>query len=326
MTTIKDVARRAQVAISTVSYALNNKKKLKKETIDKIIKAAQELNYQPNLTARSLKTKKTNAIGVIVPDLSNMFFTEIIKGIEDVISKNDYTIILCCTYEDSNKENNYLKTLINKDIDGLIFVGTGKNQSISMEKTGLPIVIVDRKIGKNFVSVMVDNKKGGYLATKHLLDKNRNEIYLFTGPLSVNTYFDRMSGYIQALKEYSLDHNESLIVECNVDYEGGYNSVEKLIHDKKPINAIFATNDLIAIGAIKKLIKCNYKIPLDVSIVGYDDIPTASMINPELTTIRQPKFIMGKKSAELVIDMINGKKIENAHIIMEPELIERESS
>jgi len=326
MTTIKDVAKRAHVAVSTVSYAIKKKKKLKKETVEKILKAVQELNYHPNLTARSLKTKKTNTIGVIVPELSNIFFTEIIKGIEDVTSSNDFTIILCCTYEDSEKETRSLNTLIKKDIDGLIFVGTGKNQSSLIEKINFPIVIVDRKFGKNFISIMVDNKKGGYLATKHLLEKNRSEIYLFTGPLSVNTYFDRMDGYVNALKEYGLDYDESLIIECSIDYDGGYDAVEKLISKNKTMHAIFATNDLIAIGAVKKLLKSGYRIPQDVSIVGYDDIATASIINPELTTIRQPKYVMGKKSAELILDMINGKDVENIHIVLEPELVKREST
>jgi LacI family transcriptional regulator len=326
MVTIKDVAEKAGVSQSTVSYVLNKKKKVKQITKDKIIKAAEELNYTPNLIARSLKTKKTNTIGIIIPDLSNIFFAEIIRGIENITNKHDFTIILCCTYDDIEKEKKYLNTLLMKDVDGLIVIGTTKTHHLLRNVENLPIVVVDRKLGSDFMSILVNNKKGGFLATNHLLERKKNEIYLFTGPLSSSTCFDRMNGYIDALKQHGLDYNESFILECELSYEGGIKATETIISEKRKFDAIFAGNDLIALGTINTLIKKGYKVPEDVSIVGYDDISTASIFYPALTTIRQPKYLMGIKAAELIIDYINKKIIENNHIVFEPELIIRESS
>lgn len=325
MVTIKDVAKRAGVSVSTVSYVINNKKKVKPQTKEKIFKVIDELKYSPNLTARSLKTKKTNSIGVIVPDLSNMFFTEIIKGIEDVASKENYVIILCSTYENVEKEEKDLKTLLNKNIDGLIFIGTGKTYIPQINKK-VPIVLVDRKLGESNLSVMVNNKIGGFLATDHLLNKRDSEVFLFTGPLTINTYFERMNGYLEALRKHGYDYNEKLIINCDVSYAGGMEASKKLISNITTIKSIFAANDLIALGIIKAVLQSGLKIPDNVMIVGFDDIPTSSIVNPSLTTIRQPTYLMGTKAAELILNQLSNKPIENKHIILEPELIIRDTT
>jgi len=324
MVTIKDVANKAGVSISTVSYVINHKKKVKPQTEEKIFNAIKELNYSPNLTARSLKTKRTNSIGVIVPDISNMFFTEIIKGIEDTASKENYVIILCSTYENAEKEEKELKTLIDKDVDGLIFISTGKTQISDIHKK-VPIVLVDRKLGSSYLSVMLNNKKGGFLATDYLLSKRNAEVFLFTGPLTINTYFERMSGYLEALEKHGYSYNERSIINCEVSYSGGIKAFENFAY-KNEIKSIFAANDLIALGLIKSILQSGLKIPDDIMIVGFDDIPTSSIINPSLTTIRQPTYFMGLKAAELIFNKLNDNPIEEKHIILEPELIVRDSA
>jgi LacI family transcriptional regulator len=325
MVTIKDVAKRAGVAASTVSYVINNKKSVKKETRERIINAIEELNYSPNLVARSLKTKITHTIGVIVPDLSNMFFTDIIRGIEDTMSKEGYVIILCSTYENIEKEKRDLSILLKKDIDGLIYVSAGKNR-IYISDHKIPIVLVDRKIGESYLSVMVNNKKGGFLATDHLLDKNNAEVFILTGPLTINTYFERMNGYIEALKKHGYEYNEHLVINCDSSYAGGIKAIEELLKNKISFRSIFAANDLIALGAMKAIIKNGLRIPNDVSIVGFDDISTSAIVNPSLTTIRQPKYLMGVKAAELILDQLNNRSIDNRHILLEPEIIVRETT
>jgi DNA-binding LacI/PurR family transcriptional regulator len=323
MTTIKDVAKRAKVATSTVSYIINNKKKVKKETKERVLKAIEELNYSPNLVARSLKTKKSNSIGVIVPDLSNEFFIDIIKGIEDTMSVEGYTIILCSTYEDPIKETTYLKVLLKKNIDGLIFIGIGRSQSIEQKARDIPIVIVDRKLGKNLPSVTVNNEKGGFLATDFLLNKRNSDVILLTGPLSINTYFERKVGYMQAYKIHNHEPNEQLIINCEVNHEGGFHAMETLLNEGVSFQSVFASNDLIALGAMKAIFKMGLKIPDDILIIGYDGIKASLFINPELTTIEQPRYLMGTKSAEILLKEMKNQNILNKHIVLEPKLIVR---
>lgn len=326
MPTIKDVAKRAGVATSTVSYVLNNNKKLKPETVERVLAAVEELGYRPNLIARSLKTRKTATIGIIVPDIANAFFTEIIRGIEDISEKNDHSVILCNTYEDMDKEEKYLNILLNRDIDGLIFVGTGKNPRILSNIRNVPIVVVDRRIGDSFPSVMVNNEKGGYLAASHLLKRKKEEILLLSGPLAINTYFERLNGYLKAVKEAGMHRNELLIYECEVSYDGGQKTMEDILNHSIHFGSIFAANDLIALGAYNTLMNNGIRIPADLPLVGFDDIPTAHIITPGLTTVRQPTYRIGSKAAEILFRHVNGESKEIEHLVLEPELVVRETA
>ncbi len=326
MATIKDIALKAGVSISTVSYILNNTKNVRPETRQRVMAVIEEMNYYPSALAVSMKTKRTQTIGIIVPDISNMFFTEIIRGIEDYANQFGYSVILCNSDENQQKEKKYINTLFKKEIDGLIFVGTGKNPDILKKKKDMPIVIVDRKIGNEFSSVMVNNINGGFMATEYLIQKNKTSVYLLTGPLKLSTYFDRMTGYRQALNAYNVNYNESYVVECQVSHEGGYQGVEQILQRGQEVRSIFAANDLIALGAMKALVHKGYRIPEDVSVVGYDDIPTASIVIPALTTIEQPKYMMGEKAAENLIRQMSQTQIQPEHIELEARLIIRESS
>lgn len=326
MTTIREVAKKANVAISTVSYVLNNTNRVKQETRDRIMSIIKELDYQPNQVARSLKTKKTCTIGIVVPDISHSFFIDIIGAIDATADKYNYNIILCNTNEDQKKEYRYLNNLVSKGIDGLIFIATCKNPSILNEIKNIPIVIVDRKFGQNLFSVTVDNEKGGYYATSHLIAKKKSEIFLITGPLSINSHFDRMTGYIKALKENGLQYNEMMVRQCDVNIESGFKMVESLLEQKVKFDSIFITDDLIALGAVKALIKGGIRIPEEVSIVGYDDIPTAAIFTPSLTTVEQPKYMIGEKAAKLLFEQINNRPIKCKNIVLEPRLIVRETT
>ncbi len=327
MATISDIAKKANVAISTVSYVINNTKNVKPETRDRILKIIEEMDYEPRVVARSLKTKKSLTIGIIVPDIANMFFIGIIRGIEDVANKFGYSVILCNTDEDTEKEKKYLNTLISKDIDGLIFVGTGKNQNILEDRLNISIVVVDRKLGEGFNSITVDNIRGGFLATDYLIRKNGTEVLLLTGPLSINTYFDRMKGYMEALQLNGQVYNELLVHQTSVSHEGGYKAIEDILgKGVKQFKSVFASNDLIALGAIKALTKRGIKVPEDVAIVGYDDIPAASIHTPSLTTVMQPQYVMGEKAMELLLEQIKGRLMKARQVVLKPDLIIRESA
>lgn len=327
MPTMKDVAKKARVSTSTVSYVINNVKPVKPETRQRILNAIEELHYKPNLVARSLKTSQTLTIGVIIPDMANTFFTEVFRGIEDVAYKHGYTSVLCNTYEDEYREIQYLDALLNKGIDGLIFIGTEKNLHILDNTRGIPTVIVDRKLGSDIASVTVDNEHGGYLATDYLIAQGYTEILFFTGPLSINTYFERMTGYMHALKAHGLRYSELFLHECQISYDGGQAALDRL-YGRRPLDsaAIFAANDLIALGVLKALIKRGVPVPGTISLVGYDDIAAASIVTPALTTIRQPTYRMGVKAVEVLLRQIAGNAAESEHVVLEPELVVRETA
>lgn len=326
MATIKDIAEMADVAVSTVSYVLNNKKNVKPETRERIMEAIRKLNYQPRSVARSLKTGRTSTIGIMLPDITNLFFTETTRGIEDAANKCGYNVILCNTDKDAKKEMDYLNNLYSKDVDGIIIIGTCQNQHIIRSNAGTPTVVINGKIGEDIPYVKVDDIQGGYLATKHLLERKKSEVMFLTGPLSRKSFFDRMTGYLNAIRSEGLEHNEFLVHQCDMSFQGGYDKIKSVFNKDFGIKSIFAVSDVIALGAIRALIEKGVKVPEDVSVVGYDDISIASMFIPSLTTIRQPKYLMGQKAVEFLIRKIDDKASENEYMVLEPELIIRESS
>lgn len=332
MATIRDVAKEAGVAPSTVSYVLNDTKPVKEETRLKVLEAIDKLNYMPSAIARSLKTKTTSTIGLIIPDISNPFFSEITKGIEDVANESGYTVFICNTYENREKEEEYLKTLIQKEADGLIYVGAGSFRNELLEKGSLPIVIVDRKINKemdNYGDVLVDNEGGAYDATSYFIKKGHKDITLLSGPLDISTYNERLSGYKRALIENNIKFSEKLvyqILQKHININGGYEVMEKIIKDRKVTEAIFATNDLIAIGAIKSLQENGFHIPRDVKIIGFDDIYPSSLITPALTTVAQPKYEMGARAMKMLYDLMNNSNKAKTTIILDTDIVIRGSA
>jgi len=326
MATIRDIAKKANVAVSTVSYVLNDTKHVRNETRARIMQAIDELSYTPRSAAIALKTKKTLTIGIIIPEISNPFFTEIIKGVEDTTYENGYNIVLCCTQEDEEKEKKYLRDLISKDIDGLIFVSTGKNKNILKNYKQLPIVVVDRKMGDYTSMVIGDNVKGGYIATKYLLEKSNKPVHLLTGTLTVNTYFDRMAGYMDALREKGIEYEQSMVHECGFSIEDARRVMDQLIESGQKIHSIFASADILALGALKSLLKHGIDVGKEVLLVGYDDINISEIVTPSLTTIRQPQFEMGVLAANLIIEQIKDKSKEIEKVIIEPMLVKRETA
>lgn len=326
MVTIKDIAKKANVAVSTVSYVLNNKKNVKPETKERILAAIREFDYHPRSVARSLKTKKTLTIGIVLPDITNLFFTETTRGIEDAANQYGYNVILCNTDKDPKKEMNYLSTLYSKDVDGIVFLGSCFNYQLVESKADTPIIFINSKSGDNSFSISIDDIKGGYIATKHLLEKRRSEIMFLTGSLSRSAFFKRMMGYIDALASEGRSYNELLVQQCDVSFQGGYDKIYSIFSRNTEIKSIFAVSDVIALGAIRALTDIGLKVPEDISVVGYDDISISAMFIPSLTTVRQPMYKMGQKAVELLVKRISDSTLKNQNIIVEPELIIRESS
>ncbi|XTR39163.1 LacI family DNA-binding transcriptional regulator [Paraclostridium tenue] len=330
MVTIKDIANLAGVSKTTVSKVLNNKdQKISESTRQKILNIVRENNYVPNKMAQSLVTKKTKTIGLIIPDIRNPFFTDIARGAEDKAVREGYNIILCNTDENIEKETRAFNTLTEKMVDGIIFAPSSKTEVNSNEYkiSSKPIVLVDKELNiENLKGVVsLDNEEGTYLGTKHLVGISHKDILYLSGPLKSEISINRLKGYKKALKESNIKFNEDLVIQGEYSFEWGYEVVKNLYEIN--FTAICAANDLIAIGAIKALKERGIKIPQDISIVGFDDIQTANIIEPQLTTIKQNSYDMGYESASILINNLENKEINNIEkMIFKPELVIRSST
>lgn len=327
MVTIKDIANKAKVAPSTVSNVLNGTKYVTDDVRDRVLSAVDELGYSPNLVARSLKTKQTNTVGVVVPDLTNAFFIEIVNAIEAYLYERNYSILVCCTRENKQKERKYLLNLAQRGIDGLIFLGTGLNSAQLLTNISIPIVLIDRMISNQFSSISIDNELGGYIGTNHLIERGSRKIAFLLGPLVFKTNLDRLQGYQKALTENSAIYDNTLIVQCkHVTYEDGWNALKQLDFDGIEYDAVFAASDFLAVGALKYLLKKNIRVPEQVRLVGFDGIPITEIFTPSITTVSQPKTIMGEKAAQIIINMIKNKNEGRSTKMYRPELIIRDTS
>jgi LacI family transcriptional regulator len=331
--TIHDIAKALNIDSSTVSRALNDSSRVTKITKDKILTKAKELGYQRNLLASNLRKSKTNTIGVIVPRISRHFFSSAIAGIEEAAYKLGYTVIICQSLEELEKEKNIVESLLANRVDGLLM-------SISMEtkdynhleglkKRNIPFVFFDRHCNiPGNSNVLIDDFQAGFDATEHLILMGCNNIAHFSGTLDLEIYKNRRKGYLNALKKHNIQPRQELIISSKLMENDGADNTKKLLSLPYKIDGIFSANDVAAIGSIKYLKSENVKIPEDIAIVGFSNEPISSVIEPSLTTINQSGFEIGKTAANLLIKQINNKMLEfnNETIILNSNLIKRKSS
>lgn len=330
---LKDIARLAGVSIATVSMILNSKdQNISNSTRENVLRIARESNYIPNAMARSLIIGQTKIIGLIVPEISNPFFPELARGVEDKANEAGYNVILCNSEDNPAKEEKYLEMLAEKMVDGIIFVHTA-NRNGGLEKyirQDVPVILIDRDMDIDNVKgkVLVNNYHGAYMGVKHLLEKGYKKIAFITGSLKSNITIDRLQGYKTALSEYGISIDEKYVMLGQYKSEWGIHATKQLLVEGINFDAIFCGNDLIAMGAIKTLISNGLKVPDDVGIVGFDDIWMASMIIPELTTVKQPNYEMGYKASEMLINIIDNPEtpIQRKTVFLETELIIRHST
>ncbi len=329
ISTIKDVANKAGVSTTTVSHAINKTRFVSEDLMKRVQDAIDELNYQPSGFARSLRTKTSGTIGILIPDNTNPFFAEVVRGIEDYYYEHGYSVFLCNSDGSPDKELNYLRLLREKGVDGLILVSAGDNNaSLEVLNSGkIPKVIIDREIEcTNTDSVLVDNFKGGFEATRHLLELNHTRIGCITGNNNVSPSGQRVEGYIAALKEADIKIDRELIFQGNFKSESGCEGLKALMSNKKPPTAIFACNDIMAIGALAAARELGYEVPSELSIIGFDDIALSSLVIPKLTTIGQPKRDLGETGAKLLLERIKNTRNQSSRIILDPFLVKREST
>ncbi|MGQ9631621.1 MAG: LacI family DNA-binding transcriptional regulator [bacterium] len=328
--TIKDIARAAGVSINTVSRALNDKPDVSSRTRERILRIAKQLDYSPNYLAKSLVSKQTRTLGVIVTDNANPFYAQVIKGIEDVARRKGYNIILCNSDENPEREAEALRLLREKRVDGILItpVQRGRRYISDLRGLGIPFVLLNRhsKVAKTDY-VINDNAYGASLAVGRLIEIGRRRIAYISGPPSVSSVRERLEGCRRALQDRGLSPRNLIVKHTNLKMEDGYLSMKRLLNLSSPPTGVFAYSDLLAIGAMKAIREEGLRIPEDIALVGYDDIEYAAFLEVPLTTVRQPRYRIGEEAANILIDKLEGKGSDDVkHIVLRPELIVRRSA
>ncbi len=328
MATIQDVAREAGVSTATVSRILNNSPKVLPETREKVMAVIEKLNYNPNRLAQQFRTQETGNILVLIPELANTFYYEIIFGIEDVAKANGYHVLIAEIHNDSHAEDYFFECLKQKQMDGIITFSAGiALERLEAMSRQFPIVVSCRYCeGMQMPNVTIDNEKASRDITNYLLNLGHRRICCLPGNTGIRLYQDRLNGYLKALKERRIEVLPELICESAADIQGGYDAVERLINADAKFTAVLTCGDTLAIGAIKALQNSGLNVPSDVAVTGFDDIELASLYSPSLTTVRQPKRQIGIRSMEKLLDLIAGKKLANLQDVLSYELVIREST
>lgn len=330
MVTIKDIARRAGVSNATVSRALNEKSVVRAETRERIKKIAREMGYYPNALAQSLVTNKTKTIGLIVPDISNPFFAEISQSAEEISHQRGYSIFLCSVNQSEQKELSYLEILESKRVDGFILASV-KDDGSTIKKfmqSGRALVLINTLFQEfDCHQVVIDNIYGGYLATSHLLKLGHRRIGFVGGLQDSKVTAYRFAGYKKALEEKGIAVDASLVNHGPLQWESGYERTLKLLKNSKNApTAIFAGNDMVALGAMWAAEEAGLSVPEDLALVGFDDLAIANYPRISLTTVSQPKRKMGEEAINLIIDELSqGQSAEKKRIVLQPTLIVRRS-
>ena len=328
--TIKDVAQAANVSIATVSRILNGQSGVSDELVDQVQDAVRKLNYRPNAAARALKVQKSRSIGLIIPDIENPFFPALVRGVEDAAQVHGYALTLCNTDGKAEEEKRYIKFLLNKQVDGILFVGNSRcfvDDDPELLAGDVPIVLLDRRIeGVPFSTVMIDNSAGAYMAAEHLLQQGRRRIAMVGGRADSPTNLERVEGYRQALQAYGVSYQPALVTNNEFTFEGGYIGAEFLLSSGEAFDAVFAANDMMAVGVIECLLKHGRRVPEDVAVIGFDDIRMASWYKPSLTTIHQPVYEMGRMAVEMLLSHMQKPALTAQNVMLQPELIVRQSS
>ncbi|TVQ05355.1 MAG: LacI family transcriptional regulator, partial [Balneolaceae bacterium] len=301
MPTLKEVAKYAKVSITTVSRVMNEADKVNPETRERVQRAMRELDYQPNRVAQRLRTSKgySKLLGLIIPDIQNQFYSSIVRGVEDVAYGKDYAVILCNSDENPNKERFYLDVLQSESVDGIILPPIHQYSKVveGLIESGVPVVCVDRKLVREAVdTVVINNEKGGYLAVKHIIDFGHKRIAILTSSSQFSSFEERLTGYKNALNDHNIEIDNELIKEGDPrSTESAYMFTKELLRHDNPPTAIFATNNLMTLGALEAIHEEQLNVPDDISIVGFDDMPWARAISPPLTVIKQPGYEMGRR-------------------------------
>ena len=330
MSTIKRVAAHAGVSATTVSHVLNRTRPVSEETRLAVEKAVRQLRYVPSAVARSLRQQATNTVGLLISDNANPFFAELSRGIEDVCYRHGYSVFLCNSYEDADRQERHLRMLLERRVDGVLVGSTGDLDAVARQlaDADVPVVVVDRPVpGAQADTVRIDHALGSYLATRHLLELGHRAIGCITGPASAPSVSPpRLAGYRRALVEWGLEAPARWVTEGDFTARGGYLAAGRLLLQAR-LTALFVSNDPMAIGAMRRVAEWGLSIPRDFSVVGFDGIALGAYVEPGLTTVNQSTRHLGEVAAARLIERIRGERSGRfLDVVIEPKLVVRGST
>jgi LacI family transcriptional regulator len=330
MTTLSDVARRAGVSTMTVSRVVNGSSRVSPTTSARVKDAIAELGYLPNGPARQLRSRRTNMLALVVTDIRNPFFTTVASGVEDTARAKGYVVMFCSTYESEAVEAEYIRALIERRVDGVLLVpASGASGSVrQLMDRGIPTVLVDRAVPDVAVDeVRGASRTGAQAAVRHLIELGHRRIAMLTGPRDVSTASDRVAGYEDALREVCPDAECGPIRYGQFSEDSGYAMTREVLDLTPRPTAIFAGNNFIAFGAMRAVREAGLRIPEDVSLLVFDDLPTGWTQSPYLTAIAQPAYEIGRQAATLLLSRLAGELPEEpCHIVLPTEMVIRRST
>lgn len=328
MVTIKDVAKAAGVSSSTVSHVLSGNRPISQKTQDKVHAVIKELGYEPNINAQALKSKHSGIIGFFASDITETFANHIVRGVEKVTGENNNHLLFASGREFDYDLHQALNFLKRRNIDGIIvsYETTRKFEKINLDDIDLPIITINHNLSDSIPSVMPDNFKGGHDAAEHLISKGVKVPAIIAGPENRVSTQQRIKGFNKAFEEVGFNVDNIAIKYGDYDFETGTRYAKELLNESSDIDAFFCLNDYIAAGAIDYARRNHFDVPEQIKVVGYDDRDFSAFWPTPITTFTQPLEHMGERSAELLLDLIKGKKIENSNVYMESSLIPRKSS
>jgi len=333
MHTIHDVARLAGVSVATVSKVLNKKGSVRPKLVQRVLKAAEDLDYHPDHVARSLKTRHTRTLGIVIPDITNPFFTDVIRGVESEARIQGYSLILCDSNEDPVLERTNLEMLFSRRVDGVLLAPTEADTAQDhLSRRRFPLVFFDR-VSPSFsgYAVVTDNVGAACDATHHLIDLGHKRIAIITGQLKLSNGLDRLEGFRKALQQAGLPLREEYLQQGDFRWESGYTCALKLLRLAIPPTAVFCCNNQMTLGLMRALGESGVACPGRISVLGFDDFDWAASFNPQLTTVAQPTLEMGKQAVQMLLRNVKSfnepaNSNENKVVVLKAELRVREST
>ncbi len=328
MATIYDVALEAKVSPATVSRVLNGND-VTPDLAERVRAAVERLEYRPNSVARSLRRRRSAVWGLIISDIENPFFTEMVRGVEDVAQASGYSVVLCNSDEDLTKEARYVDVIVDERMAGAIVSPASERESdfSSLLERGISVVGIDRRLGHDGAdTVLVDNLLGAGLATGHLLEQGWRRVACITGQTRVTTAAERLEGYRRALGRARVRFDSKLVVEADFKQEGGRRAALQLLDRAKPPDALFVANNLMCLGALEALRERGLELATDIGLASFDDMAWAELLRPRLTTVAQPTYEMGREAARLLLARIHGDGGAPRQVVLAPTLHVRDSS
>jgi LacI family transcriptional regulator len=327
--TIKQVADLAGVSTATVSRVLDENSGVSQELIDRVRDAVRTLDYHPNRAARNLRKRVAQTVGVVISDIQNPFFTSVVRGIEKVLVEADFILLLCNSDEDPKREKIHLATLKSEGVAGIILATTRSDAESyhQLLNNRTPLVGIDRTPEQLSMDVVsVTNTRGAFSAVSHLADLGHKRIALISGPRQLSTARERLEGYEDAVQIRGLVHSDDLIQFSDFRQSGGYKSMQTLLDQQEPPSAVLVSNNLMTLGALQAIHERNLSIPDQIAIVGFDDMPWATSLQPPLTAVAQPTYELGIAAAQLLLDRLREPERPFRHVVLETQLMVRASS